>query len=169
MSTSTSEKEYDLETAAPTEGWIRRGWKAIRSKSATTTSTGYFRWKGWLDRSLAAVLLVPGIPLMALLIGMIRVTSRGPGVYRQIRVGRNGHDYRMYKLRTMSCGAEITSGPVWTQAKDPRVTRLGRILRKLHLDELPQLFNVIRGEMSLIGPPPEPPAILAKLSKAVAQ
>jgi len=119
--------------------------------------SSYFRWKVVLERILAALLLLPGAPLIACLLLLVRLTSRGPAIFRQCRVGKNGRLFSMYKLRTMRDGAETTTGPVWARAADPRVTRVGRVLRKLHLDELPQLFNVVKGEMLLVGPRPERP------------
>ncbi len=127
----------------------------------------YLRWKGPIDRCLAAILLVPGLPIIALLVLLVRLTSRGPGIYSQARVGKNGHRFMMHKIRTMRLDAEAATGPVWTQPNDPRVTFLGRVLRKLHLDELPQLFNVLKGEMSLIGPRPERPEIVRVLAEII--
>jgi len=127
----------------------------------------YIGWKSAVDRSLAALLLVPGLPLMGILLILVRLTSKGPGIYRQVRVGLGGADYTMYKIRTMSNDAESKTGPVWTQSRDPRITRLGHILRTLHLDELPQLFNVLKGEMSLIGPRPERPEFVAVLTDQI--
>jgi lipopolysaccharide/colanic/teichoic acid biosynthesis glycosyltransferase len=121
-------------------------------------------WKQLLDRTLAALLLVPGLPLIGLLVLLVRLTSRGPGVYSQRRVGKGGLLFTMYKLRSMRIDAEAATGPVWAGAgQDARVTRLGYWLRRLHLDELPQLFNVLRGEMSLVGPRPERPEFVAVL------
>jgi lipopolysaccharide/colanic/teichoic acid biosynthesis glycosyltransferase len=117
----------------------------------------YFGYKGWLDRGLAAAMLLPGLPLIGLLVALIRLTSKGPGVYQQVRVGRGGKNYTMFKLRSMRVDAERGTGAVWAKQGDGRITPLGYWLRKLHLDELPQLFNVLRGEMSLIGPRPERP------------
>jgi lipopolysaccharide/colanic/teichoic acid biosynthesis glycosyltransferase len=105
--------------------------------------------------SLCLLLLTaPTILLAALL---IRLTSRGPAIYSQTRVGADGREFSLYKLRTMVAGAEARTGPVMATVRDPRVTRIGRLLRATRLDELPQLFNVLRGEMSLIGPRPERP------------
>jgi lipopolysaccharide/colanic/teichoic acid biosynthesis glycosyltransferase len=120
-----------------------------------------------LDKAAAAVLLLIGLPIMAVLVVLVRLTSRGPGIFRQVRVGKDGRQFLMYKIRTMRQDAEAATGPVWTQTSDPRVTRLGRLLRKLHLDELPQLFNVLRGEMSLIGPRPERPEFVRVLAEAI--
>ncbi len=127
----------------------------------------YFRWKGLLDRCLAAALLVPGLPIIALLVLLVRLTSRGPGIYRQARVGKHGRNFMMYKIRTMRHDAEAGTGPVWTQVRDPRITFLGGVLRKLHLDELPQLYNVLKGEMSLVGPRPERPEFVHVLAEEI--
>lgn len=117
--------------------------------------------QGWhrlaVHRVLALVLLVPALPLMAVTIAVVRLTSRGPGIYRQTRVGIGGRNFVMRKIRTMRVDAEARSGPVWAQLSDPRVTPVGRLVRALHLDELPQLFNVLQGEMDLVGPRPERP------------
>lgn len=127
----------------------------------------YHRWKGVIGRLLAAAMLVAGLPIIGLLVIVVRLTSRGPGIYRQVRVGLNGHTFAMYKIRTMRVDAEVKSGPAWTQKNDPRVTKIGRILRKLHLDEFPQLFNVLRGEMALIGPRPERPEFTQVLAREI--
>lgn len=127
----------------------------------------YFRWTEVAGRMLAAILLLPGLPLIGFLVLLVRLHSRGPGIYRQTRMGKNARVFTMYKIRTMRSDAENGSGPVWAKPNDPRVTRLGRALRKVHLDELPQLFNVVRGEMALIGPRPERPEIVAVLAKEI--
>jgi lipopolysaccharide/colanic/teichoic acid biosynthesis glycosyltransferase len=105
--------------------------------------------------------------LLGFLVVLIRLTSRGPGIFKQVRVGKNGKQFTMYKLRSMRYDAEAKTGAVWTQPKDNRTTRLGKILRKLHLDELPQLFNVLKGEMSLIGPRPERPEFVVVLERRI--
>ncbi len=127
----------------------------------------YFRWKCTVGRGVALVLLVPGAPLMALLVLLVRLTSRGPAIFRQTRVGRDGKIFVMYKIRTMVLDAEATTGPMWSEADDPRVTRIGNIMRNLHLDELPQLCNVVKGEMTLIGPRPERPEIVDVLAREI--
>jgi lipopolysaccharide/colanic/teichoic acid biosynthesis glycosyltransferase len=127
----------------------------------------YFRWKGWIDRALAALLLFPALPVIGCLVLLVRLTSRGPGVFAQVRVGLNGRKFTMYKLRTMRVDAEARTGAVWCMTNDPRITRLGSLLRRLHLDELPQLFNVLKGEMSLVGPRPERPEFVEVLSDAI--
>ena len=127
----------------------------------------YFRWKSAVGRLLAIVLLVPGVPLMALLVLLVRLTSHGSAIFRQTRVGRDGKIFVMYKIRTMVLDAEAITGPMWSEADDPRVTRIGNIMRSLHLDELPQLFNVVKGEMTLIGPRPERPEIVDVLAREI--
>jgi lipopolysaccharide/colanic/teichoic acid biosynthesis glycosyltransferase len=96
---------------------------------------------------------------------LVRLTSRGPGFYWQERVGRGGRTFRIYKLRSMYEDCERSSGAVWSPKHDSRVTPVGRFLRATHLDELPQLFNVLRGEMSLVGPRPERPVFTEKLEQ----
>ncbi len=127
----------------------------------------YFRWKRAIDCLIAVVLLIPGLPLIGLLAMAVRLTSRGPAIYRQIRVGKGGRMFEIYKLRSMTHDAERESGAVWAKQDDWRVTSLGRFLRKCHLDELPQLFNVLKGEMSLVGPRPERPEFLHVLAAEI--
>lgn len=128
----------------------------------------YFRWKDILDRGLAAVLLVPGIPIIGLSAALVRLTSKGPGIYCQTRVRKGRRIFTMYKIRTMRNDAEDETGAVWSKDNhDARITTVGRFLRKTHLDEFPQLFNVIKGEMSLIGPRPERPELVAILAEEV--
>ena len=125
-------------------------------------------WKTTFDLTLALLLLVPGLPLIGLLVLLVRLTSRGPGLYRQLRVGKGGRHFFMCKLRSMRIDAEVLTGPVWSAAgTDSRVTPVGYWLRKLHLDELPQLFNVLKGEMSLVGPRPERPEFVTVLAEQI--
>ena len=140
-------------------------WEGYASRAVRASS--YFRWKAWFDRLFAAVFLVPALPVIGALFLLVRLTSAGPGIYRQRRVGQHGRTFVMYKLRTMRCNAEAGTGAVWSSAGDPRATRLGRALRYLHLDELPQLVNVLRGEMSLVGPRPERPEFVHHLADRI--
>ncbi|MBX7102021.1 MAG: sugar transferase [Myxococcaceae bacterium] len=111
-------------------------------------------------RLLDLALTLPALPVVAPLVGALAVAvkldSKGPAFFAQTRVGQGRRPLKLYKLRSMVDGAD-RKGPAVTSGGDPRVTRLGRILRKTKLDELPQLFNVVRGEMSLVGPRPEAP------------
>jgi lipopolysaccharide/colanic/teichoic acid biosynthesis glycosyltransferase len=123
--------------------------------------------KGVFDYAVASVLLVLTAPLMALCAMLVRLTSRGPAFYSQQRVGQFGRVFTIYKLRTMYHQCERHSGPTWSVPGDPRVTPVGRVLRAVHVDELPQLVNVLRGQMSLIGPRPERPEIAAQLARSI--
>jgi lipopolysaccharide/colanic/teichoic acid biosynthesis glycosyltransferase len=107
-----------------------------------------------LDVALAAALLMVTAPLLALAALAIRLESRGPVFYRQLRVGRNGQPFELWKLRTMVPGAESMGAGIYVLEGDPRITRTGRLLRRFSLDELPNLVNVLRGEMSIVGPRP---------------
>ena len=119
------------------------------------------------DVVLAALLLVLTAPLALLAAALVKLTSRGPALYTQVRLGRHGVPFRIYKIRTMTDGCERHSGEVWATRGDPRVFPVGRVLRALHVDELPQLFNVLRGDMALVGPRPERPSIAAELQSAI--
>ncbi len=126
----------------------------------------YFAFKYGLDRAIGIVLLCLFAPLIALLWIAVRATSAGPGFYFQTRVGLNGRLFRLIKLRSMYVNAEA-AGIRWCSRGDRRVTWLGWLLRKLHLDELPQLWNVAVGDMCLVGPRPERPEITAALERLI--
>jgi len=135
--------------------------------SFDVTPSAFFERKPAIDRFFAALLLIPCIPIMGLLILLVRLTSRGPGIFRQARVGKDGRVFTMFKIRTMRHDAESGLGATWSTSNDPRSTPLGRLIRKLHLDEIPQLFNVLKGEMSLVGPRPERPEFVCVLEEAL--
>ncbi|MBI4463324.1 MAG: sugar transferase [Acidobacteria bacterium] len=128
-----------------------------------------------MDLVLAMVLLVPAVPLMLAIAALVRLTSPGPVIYRQLRCGLNGRKFWLYKFRSMQEGADThqqflahlneMDGPVFKISRDPRVTSLGRILRKTSLDELPQLFNILKGDMSFVGPRPPLPQEVAQYEK----
>jgi lipopolysaccharide/colanic/teichoic acid biosynthesis glycosyltransferase len=107
-----------------------------------------------MDAALAAVLLVVTSPVLAAAAVAIRLESRGPVFYRQRRVGRGGEPFDLWKLRTMVPGAETMGAGIYVIEGDARITRVGRLLRRLSLDELPNLVNVLRGEMAIVGPRP---------------
>ena len=119
--------------------------------------------KGALDYLLAVAIAVPALPAMAVCMALVKLTSRGPAVYSQTRVGRGGRVFTIYKIRSMYHECEKVTGIQWSVKGDRRITPLGRVLRVLHLDELPQLWNVLIGDMSLIGPRPERPEIVDDL------
>jgi sugar transferase (PEP-CTERM system associated) len=116
---------------------------------------------------LAFVLSVVFAPVMLLAAILIRLTSRGPILHRQLRVGLNDSVFTVYKFRSMYVNAEAATGAVWAKKDDPRVTPVGRWLRRLRLDELPQLFNVLRGDMALVGPRPERPEFVKALAEQI--
>jgi lipopolysaccharide/colanic/teichoic acid biosynthesis glycosyltransferase len=119
------------------------------------------------DFTVALTLLILALPVLLVTALMVKVTSPGPVFYSQTRVGRGGRPFRIYKVRTMYHDCEATTGARWSSKHDPRVTPLGRILRKLHIDELPQLWNILRGDMSLVGPRPERPEFVTQLEKLI--
>ncbi|CAN5611375.1 hypothetical protein BH09PLA1_BH09PLA1_12390 [soil metagenome] len=106
-------------------------------------------------------------PVMTICMLLVRCTSPGPVLYRQTRLGRGGRAYDMLKIRTMTHNCEATTGAIWSGPMDRRVTRIGRFLRDTHLDELPQLWHVVRCEMSLIGPRPERPELVARIERVL--
>jgi lipopolysaccharide/colanic/teichoic acid biosynthesis glycosyltransferase len=120
-----------------------------------------------LDFTAALVLGLAALPIVMLATLAIKLTSRGPAVYTQLRTGRGGRCFTIYKLRTMVDNCESLTGPRWTIPGDPRITPVGWFLRRSHIDELPQLFNVLRGNMSLIGPRPERPEFVHELEKEI--
>jgi len=120
------------------------------------------RLYSWIIGIAGLVLLLPVIVVVAIL---VKATSAGPVFFRQSRVGLNGAVFTLYKFRSMDKDAEALTGAVWASHDDPRVTVIGRWLRRLRLDELPQLFNVIRGEMSIVGPRPERPEFVEVLQQ----
>lgn len=127
----------------------------------------YFRVKPWVDRMITCVLLIPATPLMLVTAAAILVFDGKPVFYRQTRVGKRGRRFQILKFRSMSRDAERATGPVWSNDQDRRITPLGRWLRRSHLDELPQLINVVRGEMNLIGPRPERPEFVEQLAEQI--
>src|SRR5262245_62047959 len=114
--------------------------------------TWYVACKRVLDVGAALVLLVLTAPVMAIACLLVKLTSRGPMLYSQTRVGRGGRPFTIWKIRSMYHNCEATSGAIWSRRGDPRVLPIGRFLRRTHIDELPQLWNLLKGEMSLIGP-----------------
>jgi sugar transferase (PEP-CTERM system associated) len=129
------------------------------------------RWlpliKRGMDLVLAALALVVAAPVMLVVAVAVRLTSRGPVLYHQARVGQHGRVFTVHKFRSMMDDAEAKTGPVWAHRDDWRITPIGRLLRRARLDELPQLWNVLRGDMSLVGPRPERPEFVRDLSEQI--
>lgn len=145
----------------------------VRSHDTALRSPGgnvlphYGLVKSVMEWIAALAMFVATLPFLIVLCAVLKCTSRGPALYSQMRLGRHGRPFRLYKLRTMADGCEAETGPVWSIAGDPRATVIGRWLRATHLDELPQLWNVLRGEMALIGPRPERPEIATQIERAL--
>ncbi|GAC1522216.1 MAG: hypothetical protein NVS2B8_03160 [Vulcanimicrobiaceae bacterium] len=133
-------------------------------RACTKTAQGL---KRIIDVSVSVVALTIIVPILALCALAIVAESRGPVFYRQKRVGLGGRTFEIIKLRSMQADAEATCGPVWASQDDPRVTRVGRWLRRLSLDELPQFFNVLHGDMSIVGPRPERPEFVEQFRHAL--
>lgn len=132
------------------------------------SADAYEHWKRVADVTFGALLLVSLAPLMVTIAFAVRLTSTGPVLFRQLRVGRGGRLFRICKFRTMRVDAD-RSGPLITSSADGRVTPLGRILRRTKLDELPQLLNVIAGDMSFVGPRPQVERFAARFPMAYRQ
>lgn len=127
----------------------------------------YGQFKTGLEVVLAALMLVVFSPLILVSMLLVKWTSKGPALYSQERLGRGGRRFMIYKIRSMYFDCERHSGVRWATVNDPRITPVGWFLRMTHLDELPQLWNVLRGDMSLIGPRPERPEIACDLEEAL--
>jgi lipopolysaccharide/colanic/teichoic acid biosynthesis glycosyltransferase len=160
----TSIEEPFDETAKPILSFRRP--KEPRDNSQPTP-TFYQPIRRLLDFSLAFVLTLIATPIVLLAALIVRLTSRGPAFYTQVRAGKHGKPFTIFKLRTMIHNCESLTGPRWTIPGDPRVTPIGWLLRRTHIDELPQLLNVLKGEMSLIGPRPERPEFVAELEHVI--
>jgi sugar transferase (PEP-CTERM system associated) len=124
-------------------------------------------WQSIYSLAIAVPAVVLASPVMLLVALAVKLTSRGPVLYRQRRVGKGDQAFVLYKFRSMYADAEARSGAVWAKKDDPRITLVGKWLRRLRLDELPQLFNVVRGEMSIVGPRPERPEFVKELEKKI--
>jgi sugar transferase (PEP-CTERM system associated) len=177
----------------PIEQLLRAKLSGVRVEDATTTyerltgkiliddlkpswlifSDGFraSRWtrfvKRMLDLSLSLIGFILASPLMLLTALAVRLDSAGPALYSQERVGENGRVFKIYKFRSMRIDAEQAGSPIWATDKDPRVTRVGRFIRLTRLDELPQLWNVLNGDMSFVGPRPERPYFVEQLAREI--
>jgi lipopolysaccharide/colanic/teichoic acid biosynthesis glycosyltransferase len=127
----------------------------------------YALLKRTVDFVAALMLLLGTLPIVLLAMLVVKLTSPGPALYSQTRLGRHGRTFTIYKIRTMKHNCEQESGIRWCVPGDSRVTLVGKLLRRTHIDELPQLWNVLRGDMSLIGPRPERPEFLPELESAI--
>jgi exopolysaccharide biosynthesis polyprenyl glycosylphosphotransferase len=124
-------------------------------------------FKRILDVTVGLSLTIATLPLMLATAAAIKLDSRGPVFYRQERTGLHGKTFTLFKFRSMATNAEAAGKPQWARTRDPRITRIGAFIRASRIDELPQLLNVLRGEMSMIGPRPERPSFVNQLAKAI--
>ena len=120
-----------------------------------------------VDIVLSVIGIIVCVPLFLFAALLVRLTSKGPIIYKQVRVGKDGKLFEIFKFRTMRVDAEKESGPVWAAANDNRLTPAGDFLRKSHMDEIPQFFNVLRGDMSVIGPRPERPVFVNQFKQEI--
>jgi exopolysaccharide biosynthesis polyprenyl glycosylphosphotransferase len=148
----------DLDALTTNDLLLGHGFAATRLAAAL---------KRLLDLVVGTCMLLALLPLMAMTVVAIKIDSPGPVLYRQLRVGRFDKTFTLFKFRSMTANAEAGGKPRWAQMHDPRVTRVGRFIRATRIDELPQLANVIRGEMSLVGPRPERPHFVEQLARAI--
>lgn len=155
---------YERLTGKISTQMLRPSWMIFSSNSRTARM--YKQARRLVDLTMALAGLVLSSPVMLLAAIAIKLDSRGPVFYTQERVGKGDEVFKIVKLRSMRTDAE-QNGPVWAGEDDPRVTRVGRVIRKLRIDELPQFFNIIRGEMSFIGPRPERPMFVEKLEREI--
>jgi sugar transferase (PEP-CTERM system associated) len=151
-------KKLLLEQFSPVDFLYRRNLLMTRCRWLT---------KSLFEKGTALLLLVPATPVMALAALLVKLTSPGPVLYRQRRVGQDGKVFTLLKFRSMVDGAEKGSGAVWARPGDPRVTAFGKLMRKTRIDELPQLFNILRSDMSIVGPRPERPEFVDALCESI--
>jgi sugar transferase (PEP-CTERM system associated) len=145
---------------------LQQSWIIMARGFNLLNATLGLRLKKVIDKILATTLLVLSSPILLIISILVKISSKGPALFKQIRTGENGKDFKLIKFRTMCQDAE-KDGAQWAQQNDPRVTKIGKLLRLTRLDELPQLWNVIMGEMSFIGPRPERPVFNKDLEKQI--
>ena len=145
---------------------------ALFSSGLFTMLIGFFRrtyslTKRTIDITGSVIALILFSPILLLTALLIKLTSKGPIFYTQTRVGKDGQNFEIYKFRTMKVDAEKATGPVWAAKNDNRLIPAGKFIRKAHLDEIPQFINVIKGDMSIIGPRPERPIFVEKFKSEI--
>jgi sugar transferase (PEP-CTERM system associated) len=156
---------YERLTGKIASEMLRPSWLIFSRRSRYSTVAHHMR--RMTNFLLAAAGFLVSLPVMVITAVAVKLDSPGPAFYTQERVGKNGRRFKIIKFRSMGVGAEAKSGPIWAEAADPRVTRVGRIIRKLRIDELPQFINVMRGDMNFVGPRPERPMFVEQLSEII--
>ena len=152
---------YEAITGKVQTEYVRLGWLLFSPGCHASKIHLAYKRAASILVSISGLLLT--LPLLPFIYLGIRLTSAGPVLYRQKRVGRDGIEFHCYKFRTMRQDAEADTGPTWASDDDPRITPVGTFLRMMRLDEIPQLWNVLRGDMSLVGPRPERPEFVSDL------
>jgi len=145
---------------------LQQGWFVLSQGFQLLHHRAWLRLKGMADITIAVAMLIVSLPLMVIVGVLIKLTSHGAVLYKQIRVGKDGVSFTIYKFRTMVDDAE-SAGAEWAKKNDPRITKIGKVLRSIRIDELPQLFNILKGDMSFIGPRPERPDFTEELEKHI--
>lgn len=143
---------------------LRPSWLIFSSRGRQARMNAFAR--SAFHRAVALVGAILSLPIVVLTVILIKLDSRGPILYKQERVGRNGRTFTLMKFRSMRTDAE-KDGPVWARSEDDRVTRVGRIIRKIRVDEIPQFWNILKGEMSFVGPRPERPHFVSQLAEEI--
>ena len=156
---------YERLTGKIATEMLRPSWLIFARNSRFSTVAYHIRRV--VNLTLAAIGFALSLPIMLVVALAVKLESSGPVFYTQERVGKNGRRFKIIKFRSMQSGAEKDSGPVWATSSDPRATRVGRIIRKLRLDELPQFVNVLRGDMNFVGPRPERPVFVEQLNQVI--
>jgi len=159
--------ETCITPGAPRSGSDGYGESSWLQRSKGPRRPAYAAVKFAVEYVLALLLVVLTAPLILVLAAAVKGTSRGPAFYTQTRLGRGGRNYKIIKLRTMLHNCEAGTGPVWSLPGDRRITPIGKLLRDTHLDEVPQLWNVLLGHMSLVGPRPERPEISERIEQVL--
>ncbi len=150
--------QIPLDHLKPSWMVFSNGFKSLRSRKIV---------KRTFDLTIAVICSIISAPVMLLTAVIIKIESPGPVIFKQPRVGEHGKEFNIYKFRSMRQDAEASSGPVWAGVVDKRVTRVGKVIRKVRVDELPQLINVLKGDMSFVGPRPERPFFVQKLKEVI--
>lgn len=144
---------------------LRPSWLIFAGRQKDTRLKTAFR--EMFHRSLGLIGLVVSLPIAIFTAALVKIDSKGPVFYKQERVGKNGRSFKVIKFRSMKVDAEKEGKPIWAKSDDDRVTRVGRIIRVIRVDEIPQFWNIIKGEMSFVGPRPERPHFVAQLAKEI--
>jgi sugar transferase (PEP-CTERM system associated) len=155
---------YERITGRVSLNMIRPSWLIFGGRGRQTKLSAVTRTV--VHRAIALIGLLLSLPLMLVTAILIKIESRGPVFYKQERVGKNGRTFVLAKFRSMGVDAE-KSGPVWASKSDDRTTRVGRIMRKIRVDEIPQFWNILKGEMNFVGPRPERPHFVAQLAQEI--